>query len=57
MKKGEMVELAEFIKRVVINKEDPLRVKETVTAFRKEFQQVHYCFPTARSAYEYIQIR
>jgi len=57
MKKGEMTEIAELIKRVVISKDDPLRVKEVVIAFRKEFQQVHYCFPSAKSAYEYIRIR
>ena len=57
MKKGEMTQIAEFIKRVVINRDDPSRVREDVIAFRKDFQQVHYCFPSVRSAYEYIRIR
>jgi glycine hydroxymethyltransferase len=57
MEKGEMVEVAEFIKRVIINKEDPNKVRQDVITFRKKHQKVHYCFPSARSAYEYIRIR
>ena len=57
MKKSEMEEVAEFIKRIVIDKEDSTKVKKDVRDFRNEFQNVHYCFPTARSAYEYIRIR
>jgi glycine hydroxymethyltransferase len=40
----------------MIDKEDPGKVKQDVTAFRKDFQKVHYCFPSARTAYEYITI-
>jgi len=57
MKKSEMVEVAELIKRIVIDKEDPDRVRQDVRDFRKDFQKVHYCFPTAKTAYEYIKIR
>jgi glycine hydroxymethyltransferase len=57
VKKSEMGEVAELIKRIVIDKEDPSRVKQAVKEFRTEFQKVHYCFPTAKSAYEYIRIR
>jgi glycine hydroxymethyltransferase len=57
MKKGEMVEVAEFIKRIVVQKDDPTKVKQEVKNFRKEFQNVHYCFPSAKTAYEYVQIR
>jgi glycine hydroxymethyltransferase len=57
MKRSHMSEVAEFIKKVIIDKQDPKKVKEDVAAFRKDFQEVHYCFETARSAYEYIKIR
>ena len=57
MKSGDMAEVAELIKRVVINKEDPKKVKQDVIAFRKDFQKVHYCFESAKNAYEYIRIR
>jgi glycine hydroxymethyltransferase len=57
MKSNEMSEVAELIKRVVINKEDPKRVKQDVAEFRNDFQKVHYCFEGAKNAYEYIRIR
>jgi len=57
MKRSQMAEIAEFIKRVVVDKEPPEKVKTDVTTFRKDFQKVHYAFETARSAYEYIKIR
>jgi len=52
-----MTDIAElFIKRIVINKEDPKKVKQDVTEFRKNFQDVHYCFESTRKAYEYIKL-
>lgn len=57
MKQSHMREVAELIKRVVIDKEDPKKVKQDAANFRKDFQNVHYCFQTARNAYEYIRIR
>ena len=57
MKKSHMAEVAEFIKRVVVDKEPPEKVRTDVATFRKDFQKVHYAFETARSAYEYVKIR
>jgi len=57
MKKSQMVEIAEFIKRIVVDKEDPEQVRAEVATFRRDFQNVHYAFETARAAYEYIKIR
>ena len=57
MKEKEMVEVAELIKRIVIDKQDPKKIKAEVTEFRKDFQNVHYCFESAKKAYEYIRIR
>lgn len=57
MKKGDMVDVADLIKRIVIGKEDSQKVAQDVAAFRKDFQNVHYCFETAKNAYEYIKIR
>jgi glycine hydroxymethyltransferase len=56
MKTGNMSEVSELIKRVIIDKVDPTKVKQEVAAFRRDFQKVHYCFPSARTAYEYITI-
>ena len=57
MKESEMEEIAEFIKRVVINKEPPEKVKQDVIEFRKEYQKAHYCFESAKEAYEYLRLR
>ena len=57
MKKTEMEEIAEFIKQIVIDKKDSSEVKRAVKDFRNKYQKVHYCFPTSKSAYEYIRIR
>jgi hypothetical protein len=32
-------------------------VKQDVVDFRRAFQKVHYCFESAKDAYEYIRIR
>lgn len=57
MKEPEMVEIAEFIKRVIIDKEDIQKVKKDVAEFRRQYQKVHHCFESATKAYEYIKIR
>ncbi|MCS7115941.1 MAG: serine hydroxymethyltransferase [Nitrososphaerales archaeon] len=57
MKESDMEEIAEFIKRVIIDKEPPERVKKDVIEFRKNFQKIHYAFDTALDAYEYVRIR
>ncbi len=44
MKEPEMKYVAELIKRVVVDKVDPARVKEDVKEFRKDFVDVKYCF-------------
>ncbi|MFX1565151.1 MAG: serine hydroxymethyltransferase [Promethearchaeota archaeon] len=57
MKKDEMGQIAEFMRRIVFDTEDSKSVAQDVLEFRKEFQKVHYAFDTAREAYEYIKIR
>ncbi|RMF88818.1 MAG: serine hydroxymethyltransferase, partial [Methanobacteriota archaeon] len=51
MKEEEMAEIAEFIKRVVIDRRD---VKEDVIAFRKDFTSLRYCFRDGEEAYRYF---
>jgi glycine hydroxymethyltransferase len=57
MKKNDMTEVAEFIKRIVVSKEDPTKLKQDVVAFRQNFQTVHYCFESVNKAYEYVKLR
>lgn len=56
MKEKEMVEIAEFFKRALIDRDDPAKIAADVAEFREGFQKVHYCFESAKEAYEYIKI-
>jgi glycine hydroxymethyltransferase len=56
MKEGEMKEIANFIKRVVVNIQDPNIVAKDVADFRKQFQKVQYTFDNTLGAYEYINL-
>jgi glycine hydroxymethyltransferase len=44
MKEGEMEEIADFWKMVLIDKRDAEKVARKVADFRAGFQKVHYCF-------------
>ncbi len=57
MKKAEMTQIAEFMRKVVFDQESPKKVAKDVLQFRKDFQKVHYAFDTARDAYDYIKMR
>jgi glycine hydroxymethyltransferase len=57
MKESEMGTIAEFIKRVIIDKEPVEKVGTDVAEFRKEYQKVQYCFENTTEAYKYIRIR
>ena len=57
MKESEMEEIAEFIKRVIVDGEELKRVAADVAEFRRDYQRVHYCFESVTEAYEYVKIR
>ena len=56
MKESEMKQIAQFIRRVAIDLEDPKKVAKDVNAFRKNYQQLHYCFSSNEEAYKYIDL-
>src|SRR6476646_2057944 len=56
MKQSEMKEIAHFIKRVVVDLQDPCIVAKDVADFRKQFQKVQYAFDNTLGAYEYINL-
>ena len=45
MKEEEMREIARFMARVLLKKEELTKVRKDVIEFRKQFQKVHYTFP------------
>lgn len=57
MKERQMRTIAEFIARVVVEREPESRVAQEVSEFRKDFQRIHYCFESPIEAYEYISFR
>jgi len=57
MKKDEMQQIASLLARIIIRKEDPLKVKREVEGIRSSYQKVHYAFETGTPAYKYIKIR
>ena len=56
MKESDILELADFICRVIIKKEKPDKVAKDVSEFKKSFKNVQYCFESSE-AYQYINIR
>jgi glycine hydroxymethyltransferase len=51
-----MIEIANFIKRVVIDKEDTNNIKRDVTEFKKQYQKLKYVFDGQLEAYKYISL-
>jgi glycine hydroxymethyltransferase len=57
MNKSHMLEIAELIKKVIVDNTDPMKVRSEIAELRKNFQKVKYCFSSSHDAYEYIKIR
>jgi glycine hydroxymethyltransferase len=57
MKESEMKDIANLMKKIVIEKEDPRKIVSKVKSFRKNFQKVQYCFDKKLGAYEYVKLR
>ncbi|MFW9900311.1 MAG: serine hydroxymethyltransferase [Candidatus Thorarchaeota archaeon] len=55
MGKSEMIDIAEFFKKLIIEKKEPKKIKNEVAEFRKDFQTIHYCFQPKNKAYEYLK--
>lgn len=56
MKESHMDEVAEFIKRIIKDDEEPEKVKQDVMEFRKDFQKVKFCFHDDMPAHEHFSI-
>ena len=52
-----MMEIADFMTRIVVKGEDSRKVATDVADFRRDYQKVHYAFETSKDAYTYIHIR
>ncbi len=56
MKENDMQDVADFMKKVVIDKEEPAKVGAEVKAFKEGFQTVHYCFGEGTRMYDYEEL-
>ncbi|MDW8042557.1 MAG: serine hydroxymethyltransferase [Nitrososphaerota archaeon] len=56
MGRDEMREIARFIGRVLVRREDPRKISEEVAEFRRNYRRVRYAFSDTVEAYEYIAI-
>ena len=56
MGKAEMAEVAAFMARAAIRKEEVARVRGDVTAFKRGFTSVRYCFHEPVDAYKYHEL-
>lgn len=53
MKESEMEAVAEFYKRALLKKESPKKLKKDIKEFRKDYQELHYCFKHGFRGYDY----
>ncbi len=56
MMKSDMVDIAKFFKKLLIDKKDPKIVQKEVAEFKKEFQEIKYCFQSSNKAYEFMKL-
>jgi len=52
----EMKTIAKFFRKVIIEKEDPLKIRKEVAKFREKYQTIHYSFDEGYEAYKYIKL-
>ncbi len=57
MREADMREIAGFLKRAVLDRENPENVRGDVIEFKRDYNKVHYCFESKVGAYENIRFR
>src|SRR5438445_5082249 len=57
MKEPQMRQVAEFIKKVVVDKKDKKKVATEVKRFRNDYQKVRFCFESKMGGYDYVKLR
>jgi glycine hydroxymethyltransferase len=56
MKEKEMDTTAEFFAQVLLKNKDTRKIKKEVREFRKDFQELHYCFKEGFRGYDYRKL-
>jgi glycine hydroxymethyltransferase len=53
MKENEMDRIAEFFEKILLKKESKLKIRNNIKDFRKEYQEIKYCFNEKFRGYDY----
>ena len=56
LKENDMDEVAEFYARALLKNEDLKKIKANIKEFRKDFQELHYCFKEGFRGYDYHKL-
>jgi glycine hydroxymethyltransferase len=56
MTEKEMDEIAGFYEKVIIKNKDPKKIKAEIKGFRKDYQELHYCFKEGFRGYDYHKL-
>jgi glycine hydroxymethyltransferase len=56
MKEQEMIDVATFYVRALLKKENPKKIKDDIKEFRKDFQELCYCFKEGFRGYDYHKL-
>jgi len=56
MKEKEMTDVAEFYSRTLLKNESVKKIKADVKEFRKDFQELHYCFKEGFRGYDFHKL-
>ncbi len=56
MKEIDMDSIAEFFKRALLKNDNTKKIKADIKEFRKDFQELHYCFKDGFRGYDYHKL-
>lgn len=56
MKEKEMQDIADFYMRALLKNENSTKIKADIKEFRKDFQDLHYCFKKGFRGYDYHKL-
>ncbi len=56
MKETDMESIAEFYKRALLKNENVKKIRADIKEFRKDFQELHYCFKDGFRGYDYHKL-
>jgi glycine hydroxymethyltransferase len=56
MKENEMDRIAEFFEKILLKKESKFKIKNDIKEFRKEYQEIKYCFNEKFRGYDYYNL-